>query len=701
MILRKIRLVNFRIFRGENQITFPLPGGKSITVLIGENQSGKTTLIHAFRWCLYGKSAGMANPEDLLNHFAFAAADFDVPLDVAVTLDFEHDGSAFRAHRFLKCSKRDGGILRILEEGFRVDETDRDGQPQEVPNPKTRVQEILPTSMAPFFFFEGEAAKGWAAETGGIELRRGVEDCLDLSVLTRADEHLQQRRADFRQERKESSTGDAEEIDKQIQALEELQKTKNAQLEEKKLELFAAGAQKIKVETDLASIKETAPLVNELKQLRNDRTTLSEKLDEIEIQLGKFIAKDGLLAFIGKASKATQLQVADAYKRDQIPAKFKPSFVDELLKREACICDASLAEGTPNRAALLKWKSGAGLSDISERIAVLENKLKDVDFRRQRAFIADGGDYANLRRRQAEELTNLAKVEGRIRDLDSDLRGKDWRVEHIDELQAKRNRLDDEINDLRFAVLEIERELGLGKFLENEASIAWKLADLELKARDLQKADAKGRVLTQRIEFCDKIRAAAVKLRDGWLDVVQKYLDAQAKKSYEAVGQLNRRVSVGENFALSVEKDVNGRWQRDAPSESNQGVVALCFISAFIKLAKRLADEAKSGAGQLLRGGAFPMVMDAPFSDWDSHFCRTVSHHLAETVPQLVVITKHRDWPHARAVLENRIGRAYVIHFHGRNAVTSSVEFLGQKVIYTSKDEPAEPEYSIIEEVKP
>lgn len=56
MLLKSIKLTNFRQFIDE-QITFADGSdGKNVTIILGENGTGKTTFAQAFFWCMYGET---------------------------------------------------------------------------------------------------------------------------------------------------------------------------------------------------------------------------------------------------------------------------------------------------------------------------------------------------------------------------------------------------------------------------------------------------------------------------------------------------------------------------------------------------------------------------------------------------------------------------------------------------------------------
>jgi DNA sulfur modification protein DndD len=55
MLIDSIILKNFRIYRGEHKISFPLISSKNIFIISGDNGFGKTTFLTSLIWCLYGK----------------------------------------------------------------------------------------------------------------------------------------------------------------------------------------------------------------------------------------------------------------------------------------------------------------------------------------------------------------------------------------------------------------------------------------------------------------------------------------------------------------------------------------------------------------------------------------------------------------------------------------------------------------------
>ena len=97
MLIKKLLLHNFRQYIGDQEIEFSTDREKNVTVLIGVNTSGKTTLIRAFEWILYNKNE--FDDKNLLNKNVADSMQVAETQSVWGTLVIEHNGKEYEITR--------------------------------------------------------------------------------------------------------------------------------------------------------------------------------------------------------------------------------------------------------------------------------------------------------------------------------------------------------------------------------------------------------------------------------------------------------------------------------------------------------------------------------------------------------------------------------------------------------------------------
>src|SRR5882724_6511519 len=85
MRFRSAQIRNFKLLR-DVTVGFGIDAERPLTVIRAENASGKTSMLNALRWALYGLG-GLEDPNVRLS-----PADWPdkTPCEVAVQIDFEH-----------------------------------------------------------------------------------------------------------------------------------------------------------------------------------------------------------------------------------------------------------------------------------------------------------------------------------------------------------------------------------------------------------------------------------------------------------------------------------------------------------------------------------------------------------------------------------------------------------------------------------
>lgn len=343
---------------------------------------------------------------------------------------------------------------------------------------------------------------------------------------------------------------------------------------------------------------------------------------------------------------------------------------------------------------LLRWRAAEGLAIFEEAINQLRNAAAQFETRRKR-FVQD---CQHNRAAWAAAKEEIRKATEEISRLDSDLQGKDFGLEELRALQSKLREVTDNM---------VQRGSEVTRARDAAAVTEQRLLGLRESMKRRAKDDAQTSIIQRRFEATQSVAKALRTMRQSWMTIVQEYVNEQLKANWGKVAQLDRFVEFGSNFQLSIkERGPGGSWITSAPSSANLRALALCFVSALIKLANDIGkeDRQKPDAprrNQMFQGGDYPLVMDAPFATMD-YFKKTLPKGLRSVVPQMVLISTNDQWSgEVEASLLSAVGAAYVLELHlpGGEDKSSSISFNSTRVDYVVPEPGATKDWSVIREV--
>jgi len=223
MKLHRLRLVNFRQ-HADTEIAF----GDGITGIIGPNGSGKTSLLEAIAWAIYGNPAARGDKDSIRNLRAKARA------SVRVELEFGLGSHSFRVERGLNNAE-------LYQDGVVVANS--------LKEVTGRLQRVLGMTHAEFFntYFTGQKELAVLADATRPERAAFLSRVLRHEQLTIAQERVRERRNALGHEVDGLETG----LPPQAE-LEKERKTAEARLTEARKAATAAASERTKAQLLLA-----------------------------------------------------------------------------------------------------------------------------------------------------------------------------------------------------------------------------------------------------------------------------------------------------------------------------------------------------------------------------------------------------------------------------------------------------------------
>lgn len=660
MKLISLDLHNFRQFYGEQHIEFA-PGsadGRNITVFHGFNGAGKTALLNAFIWCLYGKhTPDLEHHDRMVNERAFAETQIGRDVPCRVALMFEFRGETFRAERAADASKTGTSDSAKSRVTFQLLRTTSAGETQPVGRDEGakqhRIEQILPQSLYPFFFFNGERVERLAAENAYENIEAGVKTLLDIEVYERGSDHL----------RGPVTKALAEEAkrlgDSKLGEAHELIASKHAEQQRLRDEVGVHEANvralQDEVETNerrQAQLKEVAQWANQRKQLRAEESELKEQIAAAGRQLAGVVSKNGYLAFGAKALEDTESLVAAARKRGDLPAKIKPQFVDDLLASKVCICGRTIDEHSPEEHTLVRYRSTTGLAELEERITHVSADIRTLRDRRHEMFSQSDelvGRISSLRGKLKTCHEDLSAIADRISEGDY---GEE--AARIEDIIRARNQ---EIIRTKAASLRTEEKI---------QDIEGVIADLRDRTKKLETASEKAGQAKRQLEAVQRVADALAAIRDIQKEDVRLALDEQVRAIWSDAAIKDYDASVSSKYQLLLTKNVGGQRQPvTGASTGEKQVLALSFVGAMVRKARENVGK-REGVDT---GGFFPLVMDSPFGSLEDEYRSKVASWLPKLANQVIVMVSKTQWRNeVETAMRPRIGREYVLELHTSKA---------------------------------
>ena len=391
MRLRSLSLYNFGPYKGEQRLVFPTEPGRPVLVVFGANERGKTSILNAMRWVLYGKaldrSASEIDLAKLVNRKSAEAGDWEI----RVTLEFESEGCVYELRRVGKPremvltpkSGRDFDVRSYLK---------RDGSALPGDEVKQEINRFIPEQISRFYLFDGELLQEYEAllregSELGRKIRGAIEQILGVPTLINGRDDLGSLYKEARKVlARESKHVDAlnsfvvqhnqldEEVRQQEEDLEKLRERRNE---------YSARGQEISDE--LEGTETAREIEAELKSRERERIRLREQEGEYRAErltaLGEawkdllqprlHVRRETLSEEMGKAEEQIKQRGALASQIDTI---------QRLLEHGHCsVCEG---EVSPERQRELGDRLGAlrvelrELEDASSRMTTIGADLK-------------------------------------------------------------------------------------------------------------------------------------------------------------------------------------------------------------------------------------------------------------------------------------------------------------------------------------
>jgi DNA sulfur modification protein DndD len=647
MIITEIRCTNFFRFYGESILECVVEPERNVTVIRGENGTGKTTMLNAFYYCLYGDVTPPLYLSKMLNELAEKELAEGDSTTAGVEISFENKGVNYRVVRRRTYHKCGGATQQSCDEEFFITyKHPRTGNEKKAEN--GFIEGIIPSKLRGFFFFDGERIDRLAKIDGRDEIKQAILDVLGLTTLEDLKESLQKVESELTKEQKKYLSKSGQDLVDEYERI-------TASKDKKSLELSVVKDNIKTANNNIHRIREFLQNHNSasVKALENERSALEANISLLDKEASQ--KKRELLVLTTREFKHLLMMpcfndimgyLESKRKKGELPSDIKEQFISDLLESHTCICGRDLDEGTPHYQAVLDKKSVAGRTELDDAY----HKMTAYMHHQQELVPEFYVKYHGIQ----EELEGLVRQQEqaikRAADISKEL--KDSNIEEIQLKETERDALSEDVARYEKTVARIEVDI---ESLDRQK---------EAKSKEIQDSQVKGErgeaIKLWRNEI-GKLGQLNQEFRTYFMNSTRANLDERIREVFDTMKEKSYRFArLTDDFVLEITNDLEDEDDRRVLSTGEGQVASLAFIASLVSYAReKQQDKLMSD----FSGGDFPIVMDSPFGNLSAGHKQNVAREIGSLATQVIVIVSDEQW--SATVEQNIMPRVSTIYKMG------------------------------------
>ena len=583
MRFKQIEIHNYRQYR---DLTLEFrPGDHDLQLIVADNGVGKTNLLNAFTWCLYGDEPHLGNSkydagEPKLNKEVIAEcvqnSVWVENVSGIVTVELgDTKNSTVKIKRSVpfRLLQKNGleFIEKKAEEQFTVTVTNGiDGQALSLKNEGATayINRYLPESIREYFFFDGEQLNTYFQETKGDRIKEAVYSISQIDVLSRTIDHLKTTVSGKKRDASAISSSTAQIYKK----LDELKQTRDGdidRIERNQSSLFEAKRRLSDIDGQLRGVEDVRGIENEREATLELEKSYLEHYKRDQAKYYEFVRKMMVDFNLYPVAKKT-LDVIERMEREgHLPPSIDPEKLQKALSMGTCtLCGHSLNEDERAHieAMLNQFKVSSETSNI---LSSMRSELKRI---------VDSVKRYPAERKQV--LQSLKKDEQGLEQIGLRLNDINARITKFAESSDDLKRLFEEREQLDAEIASLNQ--GIGAFQSKKDEMDGMISVWEKKLNAELEKDKKTEAANRAISFGNRALSVLKAAEKAIVDDVRKRMESRTEALFKGLVWKNSkcdRIELTERYQLSL-YDRQGYSCAGTCSAAERSLLALSFTLA-------------------------------------------------------------------------------------------------------------------------
>lgn len=648
MLLKSIKLKNFRQFRDEYIEFANGKDGKNVTIIIGENGTGKTTFAQAFFWCLYGETS--FTDKTILNRIVANEMRPDKPEVVTVELQLQHGDARYTLTREQTYKKDYNNRIKPTNTQFDIAKKDANGNTSFIKKTQceSEVKSILPKELSKYFFFDGERiekmSKDISSNRKSDDFAEAVKGLLGLNGMISAIDHFNPRKSNsviglynnsFNSKSNERIQQYTDDINRCKTRLEEI----DEKLEIIDNDLSLAENRKKEKSAQLKQYAESEKHQKRREELEGKIKSANKSISSTNKSIvNDFNDKSSSFFSLSLIKRAMDVISNSEFEGKDIP-HLHAKTIEYLINRKTCICGTHLDEGSIPYQKLIDLVNYIPPKSISTYVADFKKEARNRVHRKQtlvetvKDYLGSISSQNDLIEEYRDELSSIDKV----------LSGED--------VHTKIKNLNDAIHECDQTIA--NDKAMQRKLYQEQGGLQQELQRADSEREKLINLDVVNRKIALYKKYAEQVYSELLEVYQQSESEIRNKLQDTINEIFKSIYQGGLSLTIDEKYHISVFAD---DYTGDVETSTAQSIsVIFAFITGIIKMARdnRNADEETA---KLLSSEPYPLVMDAPLSAFDKRRIKAVCESLPKTAEQVIIFIKDTDGELAENYMGDKIG---------------------------------------------
>lgn len=651
MLLQSIKLTNFRQFRDEEIVFASGAGGKNVTIILGENGTGKTTFAQAFFWCLYGETE--FSDKIIINRLVANKLLSGQSDKVTVELRLQHGENSYILTREQTYTKDNSGNVKGANTVFDIMRRDKTGNTTTIKPTlrETEVNSILPKELSRYFFFDGERIERMSKEIStrkkATEFADAVRSLLGLKGIEQAILHLNGSKSSvvrsYEASYDASSNAQIANLTRTIEECNEKIERMNSRIEELDQQIELAQTRKAQKTEELKQYEDGEKLQIQKEKLEREIAAAQKaRSNMVKTICSDFSGNLSSYFSVWMTQKAMQLLKDRDFSGKDIPHMHGDT-IEYLLRQKVCICGTHLTEGS------MPYEKVKSLIDFLPPKSLSSNIS---DFKKAAVRRVGAAQQTDLLEQITEHLGIISEQEDDIVNLTEELHVVEGKLSG-DDVREKVRSINAEVQQCDRTIRSCSAERD--KCISDRGDAQGRKERADTRRGELALLDENNKKTELYKDYAERIYRELVAFYNKSESEVRDKLQNTINEIFKQIYEGGLALTIDEKYHISVYADEIFGDQSVETSTAQSISVIFAFIAGIIKLA-RDNRNATNDSEKLLSSEPYPLVMDAPLSAFDKRRIKTVCTALPEVAEQVIIFIKDTDGDLAEEYMGEKIG---------------------------------------------